>query len=99
MVQEEPKPYTGLAWLLGRTVRRRDRALRGQQFLNSEGGLVIGGRHLHHGQARQRHMRVIDLPHTWHDVPTPPEVLPSERLHPTGDGYARGLGGCQPPLT
>lgn len=59
-------------------------APRGEQLLDREGGLVIGGRDLHHGQARHGYMRVMDLPHAWHDVPTPPEVLSSERLHPTG---------------
>ncbi len=30
------------------------------------------------------HMRVLDLPHVWHDVATPREVLPPGRFHPTG---------------
>lgn len=83
-VQEEPQPHAGLVRLPGRTVRRRDGAPRGEQLLDREGGLVIGGRDLHHSQARHGHMRVIDLPHAWHYALAPAEVLRSRRLHSTG---------------
>ncbi|QIS68615.1 hypothetical protein HB370_01640 [Streptomyces sp. DSM 40868] len=36
--------------------RRSDRAPRGEQLLDREGGLVIGGRDLHHSQTQHRHM-------------------------------------------
>ncbi len=50
-VQEEPQPYARLAGIPGRTVVRRDCAPRGEQLLDGERGLVIGGSDLHHGQA------------------------------------------------
>jgi hypothetical protein len=82
--QEAAQPYTRLAGLPSRTVRRRDRPLPGEQLLNGEGGLIIGGRNLHHSQARRCHMRVSDLRHALHPAPTTEEVLLPPRLHPTG---------------
>lgn len=90
-VQVEPQPH---ARLPGRTVRWRDGAPRGEQLLDGEGRLVVGGRDLHHGQVRHRHMLVTDLPHGQHDVPAATGVLQSGRLHPTGyvseDAVGRG---------
>lgn len=71
------------ARLPGRTVRWRDGALRGEQLMDRERGLVIGGRDLHYSQARCCHMCVIELPHAWHYASAPAEVLRSRRLHPT----------------
>jgi hypothetical protein len=36
-------------------------------------------------------MRVIDLPHAWRDVPTPPEVLPPGGFTRPVRSYARVL--------
>lgn len=82
-VQEAAQPYTGLAWLPGRTIRGCDRTPRGEQLLDRKRGFVIGGRDLHDSQARLCHVRVSDLPHAWHYAPQPAEVLRPWRLHPT----------------
>lgn len=85
-VQEAGQPYAGFAGLVGRTVRWRDFPARGEQLLDREGGLVIGGRDLHHGQTRPCHVRVIDLPRAWHYATASLTVLRSGGLRPTEKG-------------
>jgi hypothetical protein len=54
----------------------------GEQVLDSAGGRIVGGRDLDDGQARLFKMRVMDRPHTRHDVSAPVKVLAIARASP-----------------
>ncbi len=59
-IEEEPQPHSGLAGFPDGALRRGDRSLRGEQFLDGERSCVVQGSDLHHGQARPRHVSLVD---------------------------------------
>jgi hypothetical protein len=84
------------AWLVEGAVGRCDGAVRGEQLLDGERGLVVSSRYLHHGQPRLCHMHITDLPHTRHDVldgaaGSPAGVCSSERGAQAEVGQGRVL--------
>jgi hypothetical protein len=56
-VEGAAQPHSGLAGYLGRTIGRRGRPGPGEQLLDGERGLFIGGGDLDDGQARLRQVR------------------------------------------
>ena len=90
-VQVAAQSYAWFAGFVGGAVRRRDRPPCGEQFLDGERCLVIGGGDFHDCESRFGHVPVVDRLHTRHDAQAPAGVRASGQRHPTGYGATRVL--------